>query len=93
MASWLLPVLLTSGITLLTAALGVIWVEIKAGEARTGKRLDEIRADMKELRSEYKADNRALNEKLDRLVASLLTARQNSCGPLGNHPTPTMPPK
>ena len=78
MASWLLPVLLTSGITLLTAALGVIWVEIKAGEARTGKRLDEIRADMKELRSEYKADNRALNEKLDRLVASLLTARQNS---------------
>ena len=78
MASWLLPVLLTSGITLLTAALGVIWVEIKASEARTGKRLDEIRADMKELRSEYKADNRALNEKLDRLVASLLTARQNS---------------
>ena len=85
MTSWLLPVLLTSGITLLTAALGVIWVEIKASEARTGKRLDEIRADMKELRSEnkelrseYKADNRALNEKLDRLVASLLTARQNS---------------
>lgn len=78
MASWLLPVLLTSGITLLTAALGVIWVEIKSSEARTGKRLDEIRTDMKELRSEYKADNRALNEKLDRLVASLLTARQNS---------------
>ena len=85
MASWLLPVLLTSGITLLTAALGVIWVEIKSSEARTGKRLDELRADMKELRSEnkelrseYKADNRALNEKLDRLVASLLTARQNS---------------
>ena len=85
MTSWLLPVLLTSGITLLTAALGVIWVEIKSSEARTGKRLDEIRADMKELRSEnkelrseYKADNRALNEKLDRLVASLLTARQNS---------------
>ena len=56
MASWLLPVLLTSGITLLTAALGVIWVEIKAGEARTGKRLDDLRADMKASEARQRED-------------------------------------
>ena len=77
MPSWLLPVLLTGGLTLLTGALGVIWLEIKASETRTGKRLDELRDDMKELRSEHKADNRALNEKLDCLVESLLAARQS----------------
>ena len=33
-----------------------------------GKRIDELRADMKKLRAELKADNRALGEKLDRLV-------------------------
>ena len=60
-----------------------------------GKRIDELRADMKELRAdlkasearqqqdmkelraELKADNRALGEKLDRLVEALLTAKQS----------------
>ena len=56
MASWLLPVLLTSGITLLTAALGVIWVEIKSSEARTGKRLDDLRADMKASEARQRED-------------------------------------
>ena len=32
---------------------------------------------MKELRAELKADNRALGEKLDRLVEALLTAKQS----------------
>ena len=36
----------------------------------------QVRADMKELRSEPKADNRALGEKLDRLIEALLTAKQ-----------------
>ena len=60
-----------------------------------GKRIDKLRADMKELRAdmkasetrqqqdikvlraELKADNRALGEKLDRLVEALLTAKQS----------------
>ena len=86
---------------LLTGVLGLLWYEIKASEARQGKRLDELRADMKELRADMKADikelragmkelradmqagearqredNRALGEKLDRLVEALLTAKQ-----------------
>ena len=46
MASWLLPVLLTSGITLLTAALGVIWVEIKSSEARQREDMAQFKADV-----------------------------------------------
>ena len=53
-----------------------------------GKRIDKLRADMKAsetrqqqdikvLRAELKADNRALGEKLDRLVEALLTAKQS----------------
>ena len=61
---------LTGGLTLLTGALGVIRLEIKARAAGTGKRLDELPADLK-------VDNRALNEKPDRLVESLLAARQS----------------
>ena len=70
--------------------LGFVWYEVKASEARQAKRIDELRADMKELRAEQrasearqredmadlKADNRALGEKLDRLVESLLAAKQ-----------------
>ena len=72
---------------LLTGVLGLLWYEIKASETRQGKRIDELRADMKadikELRADMKAgearqreDNRALGEKLDRLVEALLTAKQ-----------------
>ena len=39
---------LTGGLTLLTGALGVIRLEIKARAAGTGKRLDELPADLKE---------------------------------------------
>lgn len=73
MSSWLLPALLTGGLTLLTSALGVVWLEIKASEARTGKRLDELREDMREQRSDLKA----LGAKVDRLVESVLVARQS----------------
>ena len=44
--------------------LGVLWYAVKNQE----KRIDELRADMKELRAEHRADNRALGEKLDRLT-------------------------
>ena len=74
--------------------LGFIWYEVKAGEARQAKRIDELRADLKasearqakrsdELRADMKegfaqsrADNKALSDKLDRLVESLLAAKQ-----------------
>ena len=54
------------------AGLAIVWAEVRA----QGKRIDELRADMKDLRAEQREDNRALNEKLDRLVEALLTARQ-----------------
>ncbi len=40
-------------------------------EARQAKRTDELRADIKELR----ADNKALGEKIDRLVEIFATAK------------------
>ncbi|MDE0648309.1 MAG: hypothetical protein OXI08_09820 [Cyanobacteria bacterium MAG IRC4_bin_6] len=37
----------------------------------------QSRAEVKELRAEFKADNRALNQqKLDRLIEALLTTKQ-----------------
>ena len=76
MPSWLLPSLLTGGLTLVASALGVIWAEIKASEARQNKRIDELRGDLKDRLSKLEArqreDNKALNEKLDRLLESRL---------------------
>ena len=46
--------------------------EQQASEARQVKRTDELRADIKELR----ADNKALGEKIDRLVEIFATVRQ-----------------
>lgn len=69
MPSWLLPGLVTVGITLLTTALGVIWLEIK-----TTRR--ELREDMREMRDEYRSGIKSLNEKLDRFVESLVKVRQ-----------------
>jgi len=52
MPLWLLPSLLTGGLTLLLGALAAIWSEIKASEARQNKRIDELREDVKELRKD-----------------------------------------
>lgn len=52
MPAWLLPSLLTGGLTLLLSALAAIWAEIKASEARQNKRIDELREDVKELRKD-----------------------------------------
>ena len=61
------------------AGLAIVWTEVRA----QGKPIDELRADMKASEerqrqdiAELKADNRALGEKLDRLVEALLTAKQ-----------------
>ena len=72
---------------LVTVLFGWLLYEVKAIEARQVKRSDELRADMKEIRSDMKEgfalcrteqreDNKALTEKLDRLVESLLAAKQ-----------------
>ena len=54
------------------AGLAIVWAEVRA----QGKRIDELRADIKEIRAEQREDSRALNEKLDRLVEALPTAKQ-----------------
>lgn len=63
------------------AGFAIVWAEIKGLNRRLdeqNKRLDELRVDMKEIRAEHRADNRALKEKLDRLIENrLLTAKQS----------------
>ena len=55
--------------------------DLKASEARQQQDMRELRTEMKEgfaqCRAEQREDNRALNEKLDRLVEALLTAKQS----------------
>ncbi len=66
---------------------GVIWMELKAvetrlrdelkaSEARQVKRTDELEADMNRQMAEFRADNKVLGEKIDRLVEFLMTTRQ-----------------
>ena len=66
---------------------GVIWMELKAvetrlrdelkaSEARQIKRTDELRPDVNRQMAEFRADNKALGEKIDRLVEFLMTTRQ-----------------
>ena len=68
MPSWLLPALLTSGLTVLLGALAVIWAEIKAGEARQQDALKAMEARQRE-------DTRELRSKVDRLIEGLLAAK------------------
>ncbi len=55
--------------------------DLKASEARQQQDMKELRTEVKEgfvqCRAEQREDNRALNEKLDRLVEALLTAKQS----------------
>lgn len=50
--------------------------EFKASEARLNKRIDELKADMNQQISELRADNRALGEKMDRVLDALLAVKQ-----------------
>ena len=65
MPSWLLPALLTGGLTVLLGALAVIWSEIKASEARQQEALKAMEARQRE-------DMRELRSKVDRLIEGLL---------------------
>ena len=60
----------------MTTLLAVNWLETKACEARLNQRIDELRADMKDNMKELRADNRALGEKLDRVLEALLAVKQ-----------------
>ena len=62
---------LPSGI--ITAFLGLIWYEQKAGEARLNKRIDELREDQKELRQDMKDGLARLDAKVDRLLEARFT--------------------
>ena len=59
-----------------TALLGLIWYEVKAGEARLNKRIDELREDQKASEARQREDNKALSAKLDRLIESRLPTPQ-----------------
>ena len=68
MPSWLLPALLTGGLTVLLGALAVIWAEIKARAARQQDALKAMEARQRE-------DMRELRSKVDRLIEGLLKAK------------------
>ncbi len=72
LSEWLQPGVMGAGLV-------IVWAEARA----QGRRIDELRADVKasEVRQrqgivELKADNRVLGEKLDRLLEGLLAASQ-----------------
>lgn len=76
-AFMVLPALLTGGLSLLAGALAVIWLEIKTTKRELREDLkaseERQREEMRELRSDVKA----LGEKVDRLVESLVKVRQS----------------
>ena len=55
---------------------GVVGLLLWYAVTTQAKRIDELRADMKEGFAQCRADNKALADKLDRLVESLLAAKQ-----------------
>ena len=71
----------------ITSLLAVNWMETRASEARLNQRIDELkgdtnqridglRADMTQQIGALRADNRALGEKMDRILEALLAAKQ-----------------
>ncbi|MCY4174384.1 MAG: hypothetical protein OXF25_10090, partial [Cyanobacteria bacterium MAG CAR3_bin_5] len=55
-----------------------IRADMKANEARQRQEMKEFREEMKEIRgelAEIKADNRVINEKLDRLTEAAMAVR------------------
>ena len=77
MPSWLFPAVLTGGLSLLTGALAVIWLEIKTTKRELREDLKASETRQREEMRELRSDVKALGEKVDRLVESLLPARQS----------------
>ena len=60
MPPWLVPTLVTGGITLLTGALGAIWREIKTSEARQQKALQAVQSTLQAMEARQREDMRAM---------------------------------
>ena len=86
MPPWLVPTLVTGGIILLTGALGAIWREIKAGEARQQKALQAVQStlqametrqqeNMRAMETPQREDIRELCIKVDRLMEGPAAAK------------------
>ena len=75
MPAWLVPTLVTGGLTLLTGALGAIWREIKAGEARQQKALQAVQNTLQAMETRQREDIRELRSKVDRLMEGPVAAR------------------
>lgn len=86
MPTWLVPTLVTGGLTLLTGALGAIWREIKASEGRQQKALQAVqdalqamesrqREDMRAMETRQREDIRELRSKVDRLMEGPVAAK------------------
>ena len=54
---------------------GVIWMELKASEARLRDELKAVEARQVKRTDELRADNKALGEKIDRLVEIFVTVK------------------
>ena len=54
---------------------GVIWMELKASEARLRDELKAVEARQVKRTDELRADNKALGEKIDRLVEIFATVK------------------
>jgi len=76
-----------------TALLGLLWYELKAGEARFNKRMDELREDMKaseaRQRDELKAmdarhreDMKELRDKVDALPSKIMELLRTASQPV-----------
>ncbi|MYF20495.1 MAG: hypothetical protein F4218_07780 [Synechococcus sp. SB0677_bin_5] len=59
----------------ITAFLGLLWYEQKAGEARLNKRMDELREDLKELRRDQKETRQKVDELPMKILELLRTAK------------------
>ena len=55
-----------------TALLGLIWYEVKAGEARLNKRIDELGEDRKTSEARQREDVKELREKIDALPLKIM---------------------
>ena len=75
MPSWLVPTLVTGGITLLTGALGAIWREIKASEVRQQKALQAVQSTLQAMETRQREDMRELRAKVDRLMEGPAAAK------------------
>jgi len=60
MPTWFVPTLMTGGLTLLTGALGAIWREIKASEARQQKALQAVQDALQAMEARQREDMRAM---------------------------------